>query len=455
MKRLIPFFLFALSCHAQTYVNSHNGTGFPLSISSGGSTGSGHLIIVVADAGTSPTSITLTGGGNQSMTQVCTIAGANCSIFSNSLSKLSVWIVANSNSGQTSVTQSGAASVNAVYEYEYSGMITTNSVFDWLAFCQTTTFQCIARYTPSTANEVVVAAENCQGSGSGLAGSSWTHTSNPSGEGGGVLTTSSIGLLTMGPDSGCYSSSQMGGIIAGFRASGGTGTTCSWTPTEIAVSTQSSGTNPTTSVTMNVHLTGDLVVATGWTLNGSPGTVTLGSQTATQTSQSGTPSSTSGNPALYYVLSASATGNQTLQVTSSGGATEGQVSGTEFTPNPGCTNNTHDGTDPSAGSGSTIAINAPSITSTSGDLQFVFSASAVHVSTVNSPWSCLEFANEVAPCTYTTTANADGYILSSSSSSTANNMTGNSAGDWQALITSFKTAQPGGVMRHRALVIQQ
>lgn len=423
------FCLFVSPLLAQTFVNTANGTGLPLTIPS---TGSGNLVILGVDSSTAPSSCTV---GAQSATQ----AGAT---FSDSVGVLTVWFVANSNSGATSATCSGAGTVHAAYEYEYSGMITTNSVFDWLAFCTSDNQgSCLknftVNYTPSTANEAAIAMFNCQGSATSITGSSWGHTSFPSGEAGGTLTTSSIGLVTAIVDSGCSSSVAVGGIIAGFRASGGTGTTCSSTFADVVVSARATGTNPTASVTVPVHRTGDIGILSVWALNGSSSwTATVGSQTATQTSVSGTSSASSGQPVLFYILNLSSTGAQTVSLTTAGGATESQVAFTEFTPNPSCTYS-HD-IDSSLGTGSTTAVNAPSITPTgAGELLFVFTASAVHVNTVNSPWSCMEFVNEVNPCTYTTTVNAHGFITSASAGSTSNNMTGNSAGAWEALITSF------------------
>jgi hypothetical protein len=448
---LLGLLCFALPVSAQTLVHNANGTSAPLTITS---TGSAHLIVVGFDAGTSPTSVTLTGGGNQSATQVCTIAGALCSIFSNSFSKLSYWIVASSNSGQTSVTQSGGASINAVYEYEYSGMITTNSVFDWMAFCTTGSgHPCTAYYTPSTANEAVVAILNCSGSAgaSPLTGSTWLNQSNPSGEGGGQLITSSIALLTASTaSSGCNSGTGMGGVIAGFRAAGATATTCSWTPAEGEVSTLATGTNPTASVSVTAHLTADLAVINGWCLNScTPGSVTVGSETATEIGVAGNSSSTTGQPHVFYILSTTVTGAQTLSLPTSGGATQSQVAYYEYTPNPGCTVS-HD-TDASLGTGNTgggTAVNTPSITTTAGDLEHNFTAVASHISTINSPWSCYAIINNgpAVDCTYITTINAGAYILSASGSATANNMTSINAGvDWQALITSFKlTGAAGG-----------
>jgi hypothetical protein len=439
LRLILVLLACAVPSSAQTFVATANGTSLPLTITS---TGAAHLVILVVDSSTAPSSCTV---GSQSAIE----AGTS---FSNSFSKLTAWFVSSSTGSQTSTTCSGAGTVNAAYEYEYSGMITTASVLDWGggfgtnttpgAFCNTTSSHpCTVYYTPSTANEAVVAAINCSGSGSTLTGSTWLHTSFPSGEGGGTLTTSSIALVTLTTSAGCNSGSGMGGIIVGFRASGGTATTCSSTMSEADVSAPVTGTNPSASITAQVHNIGDLFVIAGWSLSGSPGsTATLGSQTSTATTVSGTSSSVTGQPGLSYILATSASGSQTLTLTSSGGATQSQVGYREFTPNPGCSF-THD-VDSNLGTGSSgTAINTPSITpSGAGELLFVFSAVSTHVASVNSPWSCTAHINETNnDCTYALTVNADGYILSGASGATANNMTASATGSvWEALITSFQ-----------------
>jgi hypothetical protein len=447
MKRLLLILglLFCVSAHAQTFVANANGTSLPLTITS---TGSAHLVAFVVDSATAAGPSSCTYGGH-SFTQFGT------TLTTPGNSGLSVWYDGNSTSGATTATCVGAGSINAVYEYEYSGMITTSAVVDWGggpgtsslpgAFCKAAGNPvCTTSYTPSTANEAVVAAAWCGGSASSLTGSTWLHTSFPAGEAGGTLTTSSIALVTMAPSSGCLSGSGQASIIVGFRASGGTGTTCSSTFSEQIVGAQALGTNPTATATIVLHNTGDLAVIYPWCFNGcTPGAPTLGSQTGVQTTVSGTSSANTGQPFIYYVLSINASGSQTLSFGTSGGATQSQVAMKEFTPNPGCTY-AHD-IDSTLGTGTAVSPNTPSITPTTGDLLANFTASQTHINSVNSPWGCVNFPNaQTGNCAYQTTRNADAYIPSAASGSTANNMTQPSSGAWEALITSFKLTGSGG-----------
>jgi hypothetical protein len=340
MKLKLIIVSVALLISVQSYavpvlVHNANGTAMPLTITS---TTSGNAGIFVLDISSSATGVTLSGGSAQGMTQVCTIAGANCSPLSNSIGTLSVWIVPNMSAGHTSVTKTGGGTINAVYFYEVSGLMTTNSVFDWFSFCVTTSGStCVAGYTPSTANEFVVAAENCQGSTAAIGGSAWANTSFPNGEGGGAIITSSISLLTASLGSGCASPNNGGVIVAGFRASADSGTTCSSTPVEADVTEKASGTNPTASKTVTVHAVGNLLVMNGWCKNGCTPTASIGSETVTPTGTSGTSSASTGQIFQYYVLAVTAAGAKTLSLATAGGAIESQIAIHEFAPNPGCT----------------------------------------------------------------------------------------------------------------------
>lgn len=445
MNRLLIIVLFACSyAHAVPALvagSAKNGTSTPLTIQS---TGTGTLGIIGLDISTAATSLSLTGGSTQSATQVCTIAGANCSTLTVSSGTLSFWIVPNMSAGHTSVTRTGGGTVAAVYFVEYTGMGTTNSVFDWLSFCTTASGNaCTAAYTPSSANEAVVAMQRCQGSAAAIGGSAWLNTSFPNGEGFGQLITSSIAEVTASNGSGCASPSNAGMIVAGFRATADTGTTCSNTLVETDVTADASGSNPTASKTVTVHQTGDLAVLYGWCKNGCTPTFTLGSETLVATSVSGSSSSSTGQAFIRYVLSTTAAGSKTLSLATAGGATEAQVSFKEFTPNPTCTYVHH--TDSAEGTGTGTAVNTPTLTPTAGDLvlAFTLAGTGTHVTAVNSPWSCRAYYTTVNnDCTYPTTVNADGYIYSSAGTSTANNMTLNASGPWEALLTSFATSVP-------------
>jgi hypothetical protein len=211
------------------------------------------------------------------------------------------------------------------------------------------------------------------------------------------------------------------------------------------------------SATATGILAGDLVAITAWCFPGcTPGSVTLGSQKAVQTSVSGVPGpgTTSvvgeGQPFLFYILSAAASGSQTLIFTASNFTTppsgyfdQTQVSYQIFRPSAGC-RFSHE-VDSPLGSGTAPTANTPSITPTAvGELLFVFTATSEHINSVNSPWSCTVIPSSGVCGVLQNTRNGVGYILSGASGSAANNMTQlHSSDTYQALITSFSIASGG------------
>jgi hypothetical protein len=88
----------------------------------------------------------------------------------------------------------------------------------------------------------------------------------------------------------------------------------------------------------------------------------------------------------------------------------------------------HDATTDQQATGT--AINSPSLTATSGALEFGFAATDSSVATVNTPWT--------QGTSYVTSGNSDDYILSASGSSTAQNMTGNASTAWGSVVSSIK-----------------
>jgi hypothetical protein len=215
---------------------------------------------------------------------------------------------------------------------------------------------------------------------------------------------------------------------------------------------------PVATVTAKVHAVGDLVAITAWCYTKcTPTNVTLGAQSAVKTSVSGVfdPSSPgTGQAFLYYILSASASGDQTLTFTSTGGALQTQVSYIDFSPSAGCQFTHH--MDSPLGSclsggclgntGDPGSITAPSITPTAGDLLFNFTWSSGHMTAVNSSWSCplYQGPGETGSCFLDGTVNAAAYILSAASGTTANNTTElHQDNTWQALITSFSIVPNG------------
>jgi hypothetical protein len=214
------------------------------------------------------------------------------------------------------------------------------------------------------------------------------------------------------------------------------------------------GSEDTASLTANINAVGDLVAITAWCYpNCTAVSVTLGSQSAVATSNSGNaPITTSGGTPgsapgtgrgwIYYILSAAASGSQTVTWTVSGSHTDIQVSYIDFSPSAGChfAHNvdsplgSYIGSNSDTGNGT---INAASITPTTGDLLFNFTWTSEHINSVNSPWSCPIYV-ETGTCEFTSTINAAAYILSAASGSIANNMTDlHNTASWQALITSF------------------
>jgi hypothetical protein len=217
---------------------------------------------------------------------------------------------------------------------------------------------------------------------------------------------------------------------------------------------ESSGTKAT--VTATVHAAGDLVAITAWCYTGcTPVSVTLGSQTAVKTTVSGVVgpgSPATGQGFIYYVLSAAASGSQTLTFNASGSATQSQVSYVDFSPSAGCAFTHH--VDSPLGSclsncgttGNPGIINQPSITPSAGDLLFNFTWSSEHVNDINSPWSCPIYSGsgETEDCQFNSTRNVAAYTLSAASGSTANNTTDTHDSDtWQALLTSFSIVPNG------------
>ncbi len=225
--------------------------------------------------------------------------------------------------------------------------------------------------------------------------------------------------------------------------------TCTATENHADYSVENGSSNSVT-LTANIGAVGDLVAITAWCYPGcTPVSVVLGNQTALQTSVSGVVGSgdpASGQGFIFYILSAAASGAQTLTWTVSGSHSGIQTSYIDFSPSSGCSFTHH--VDSLLGSclsncgntGNPGVINAPSITPTAGDLLFNFTWSSEHINDMNSPWSCPIYSGqgETQDCQFDQTRNVAAYILSAASGSTANNTTDTHDSDtWQALLTSF------------------
>lgn len=187
------------------------------------------------------------------------------------------------------------------------------------------------------------------------------------------------------------------------------------------------GSSTTATVAATINATGDAVLFSAWcettcTFSG----VTLGSQSATQTANIGS-NGAAGQIGLYYIASTTVSGAQTATLTVSGTHTDVQVGYVDFGHSAGSFS--HD-VDSAAGSNTSATANTPSITpSAAGELLYVFTATSNSISSVNLPWT--------QGTIYPTSSNADGYILSSASGATANNMTLPSSSAWVALSTAL------------------
>jgi hypothetical protein len=216
------------------------------------------------------------------------------------------------------------------------------------------------------------------------------------------------------------------------------------------------GSSSTATVSATVSAVGDLVAFTAWCYSScTPVSVTMGSQTAVKTTVSGQPgpgSPGSGQGFIFYILSAAASGLQTVTWTVSGSHSDIQVSYVDFKPSAGCTF-THNVDSPlgsclsnCGNTGNPGVINAPSVTPKAGDVLFNFTWSSEHVNDINSPWICPIYSGpgETQDCEFDNTRNVAAWILSAASGSTANNTTDTHDGDtWQALLTSF-SMKPSG-----------
>jgi len=205
------------------------------------------------------------------------------------------------------------------------------------------------------------------------------------------------------------------------------------------------GSENTASVTANINAIGDFVAITAYCYSScTPISVTLGAQSAIKTSISGNPGP--GNPGtgqgfIFYILSSTASGSQTLTFTASGSHTDIQTSYVDFSPSAGCTFN-HD-VDYPVGTGTGGTVNTPSITPSAGDLLFNFTYTSEHINSVNSPWSCPIYngQGESQTCEFVNTINAAAYIINAASGTTTNNMSLiHDTDSWQALITSFRVS---------------
>jgi len=347
--------------------------------------------------------------------------------------------------------------MNAVYEWDWTGVDTTNTV-DRRILClnNLTTTNCEVDFHPAFSSEALMAAYVCSASSSTLGGNvTWVNVMTPNSNPGGDFISSGNGLVSVTPGTAGACGNNLG-MILGLKASGAT-ETCesdiSWNQDEAEIGSSGS---PSTSAFVNQ--VGDLIITTPWCITNGSTTCTVtsplaGSDTMTDITVDGTNSSSTGQGHIYYVLSASAAGTQTITFTPSGTFLHAQIAYWDYTPSPGCTFSHH--TDFSLGSGTGTAVNLPSFTPTTGDLLFAFAFVSNHTSSVNSgsfPWACRAFligATATQDCTLQNTINASEYMLANPGGTMNVDFTQLAADPWQVLATSFTLSgsSPGNTVK--------
>ena len=129
-------------------------------------------------------------------------------------------------------------------------------------------------------------------------------------------------------------------IITLLLTSGTSLATCTVTEKNSDYGSMGSGSTATVSATIDAK--GDLVAIAAWCYSScTPVSVTLGSQLATKTSVNGLPglgvSPDTGQGFIFYVLSAAASGTQTITWTATGAtSSQSQVAYIDFAPSAGC-----------------------------------------------------------------------------------------------------------------------
>lgn len=448
---LIPF-LALLSYAAPATVQRKNGTSTPLTITS---TAASHTYYAVTSSTTSPASLQTTGGTGDTFTKI-----GSCVTPPGDSNIKCYWLVKSSHASGTAMTCTTCGTINYMFFWEISGTDTTNPLADFTACTAAAVGPCLQTSQGGTITpklilntgfnaEWVAADFECSGSDTGITATGVTLTENgtPNGNVGADGVLASATTITAVPIASCGGFTNSGAIV-GIKGSGATITgnggngVFNFGYFDYGAMTTTSGNATVSAQIANV---GDLIVVYAWCKSTCTITsVTVGSQTATQTSVSGSSNSTHGAPFLYYILSSTQSGAVTITMNISGTYTNAQVAYAEYTYTASTTAS-HD-VDSTAGTGTGTAVNTPSLTpSAAGELLLFFSAVDQHVTAVNSPLSCNDFVGtgETGDCSFVSTRNAFGIILSGASGATANNMSETASGDtWQALATSFKLAGP-------------
>jgi len=284
-----------------------------------------------------------------------------------------------------------------------------------------------------------------------MTGTGITLTSGfPNGEPGADGIVASTSKITIAPDSGCGGNS---GIILGIKDASATLSQCQANLALFDYGAEKAGNSPT--VAAKLLKTGDIVTMSGWAITtATASSMTVGTDTATQLI-AGTSDASDGQPWIYADLNSGVSGAQTITFTTTGSPTETQVTYREWVPTATCTPSLDVTAGPTNGTGT--AVSTPSITPGAGELVLNFTPVQSHTTAVNSPWLCDEYrgSGETGTCFFVTTVNAFPYIQIAAASSTANNLTQLNSAPWQGIMAAIKLSPPaGGVVRHRAWVIQ-
>lgn len=176
-------------------------------------------------------------------------------------------------------------------------------------------------------------------------------------------------------------------------------------------------------------------------------TLTLGSQSATLAPNSGAPAnSDTGEGWMFYILSTTVTGAQTVTLTGSG-STQFQVAYQDFAPSAGCSFVFDTAT--LRGHGTSGTANLPVVSpGGSGEVVVIFTWVSVHVTNVNAPLACLPFtgSGQTGDCSFDGTRNAVGWVLSSSGTVTNNMTMIHVTDDWEAQGLALSMSSGGGAV---------
>lgn len=455
MKRLIP--ILALLCLAfpvksQTLHSPIlNGSAFPLTITSTTAGDNGYVLI---DASVASAAVQFSGGGSFTKKWCDQYTGT---------STMCLWFQTSIAGGKTSITCTTCGSIFHIMWIPGTGLSNSINAWDKPVSCNSSIDICWSPgnkllFNPSYSAELLIGSANCSATGASVTWGGATVTSSnsgvASGEPGGWAIVSGSGTVTMASDAGC---GNTGGFIVGIPATGATQTPMGDVG-DFGYGAES-GSTGTATATANILGTGNLVAVAGWCITTCGMTATVGSDSTTATSVPCVSDANTGTCFIFYDLSNSTAGSQTVTCTPTGTWTHAQCAYMEFLTCAGCTWS-HD-IDSALGhctSSCSNPITSPTITATAGDVEYGFTPVQSHTSSVNSPWTGYNYvqSGQTNNQFFVTTINTQIFVLNATGSSTNNGVSQLTAADpWQGVLTSFKiTGASTSVVRHRAWVIQ-